>query len=84
MSTIVAASIYFGVGMLALGLLDLLTGRIRNRLTIAAAEAREKLAATGLLVGVKEAVLLTLGASWLFWPLVIFSALFGNSNGKKK
>ena len=72
---------YFGLGILALLSLDLLTGRIRRRLGEAIADTQDKLAFAGSAVGRKESFVLTIGALWLFWPVAIYASLF--SGGKK-
>ena len=76
--------VYFATGIVALGLLDLLTRRIRTRLSSATMGAKDKLAISGSFVGNKEATILTIGALWLLWPVAIFSAVKGDKNGKSQ
>jgi hypothetical protein len=73
--------IYFAVGVLALGLLDLLTKRIRRRILDASLEAQAQLLVSGSSVGYKEAVVLTVAALWLFWPTAIYAALTDRKGG---
>ena len=83
---------YFILGVVVLVLFDLITKRIRNRLSSASHESRDRLLESGTPVGTREATALTVGALWLFWPLVIFIALQealqqiirGGSNGKER
>ena len=75
--------VYFAVGVVAIGLLDLITKRIRSRLFSSSQEAKDRMTISGTAVGTKEAIVLTIGALWLFWPLVICSALIGGKSGKK-
>lgn len=67
--------IYLLTGIVAVGLLDLLTGRIRRKLKTVSYEAQEKLAGRGTFVGVKTAMVLTLIALWVFWVVAIYGAI---------
>lgn len=84
MNILIGIGVYFVLGLMALGALDIATRRIRNRLSSASQEARDKLMISGSLVSTKEAIILTVGALWLFWPLVVFSALKGGNSGQKR
>ena len=75
MSVLIGIGVYFGVGVVVLGIFDLFTKRVRTRLQPATTETRDKLLASGTFVGDKESLFLLLSAMWLFWPLVIFSAI---------
>ena len=66
---------YLLLGIVVLGLFDWLTGRVRKRMRVASYETQERLTATGNITGVKTAVLLTLLALWMFWPVAIYGAL---------
>ena len=66
---------YFSAGLLALCVLDALTGRVRNRLRSASVEVQDGLATTGSFVGRRSSVVLLLVALWLFWPAAIYGAL---------
>ena len=66
---------YFALGIIALVLLDWLTGRVRSRLRSASYDAQSKLVLSGNYVGTKMALVLTVVVLWLFWPLAIFSAI---------
>ncbi len=68
---------YLLAGVVALVVLDISTGRIRNRIAGASQDAQEKLTTSGNIVGTKTARVVTLFALWLFWPVAIFGALFG-------
>jgi len=70
-----AIALYFVIGVVALALLDLITGRVRKRLREASYETQDKLIKSGQAVGVKTALLLTIGALLLFWWLAIYSAI---------
>lgn len=78
-----AVALYFIIGIVALGLLDLTTGRIRRQLKEASIETQTRLVHTGQFVGTRTAVLLTLGALWLFWWLAIYSAIVSQLRGVK-
>lgn len=76
MDTIVSIlGVYFSLGLFALCVLDIVTGRIRTRLKTASVEAQSKLAVTGNYVGGKTSKVLVLGALWLLWPVAIYGAL---------
>jgi len=79
-----AIGAYLVLGIIALGLLDLFTGRVRNRLKEASYEAQDKLAKSGSFVGVRTAMVLTLLALWLFWVVAIYGALKGAKGGQSK
>ena len=72
---VIALGIYFGVGLVALGILEVQTGRIRGKLHSASLEAQNKLLVSGNLVGGKTSRVLVIGALWLFWPVAIYGAL---------
>jgi len=72
-----AIALYFAIGLIALGLLDLITGRVRKRLREASYDTQDKLLGTGQVVGEKTALLLTIGALLLFWWLAVYSAVIG-------
>lgn len=71
--TIVAG--YFAVGVVALAILDLLTGRVRGRLKKASWETQNKLVASGSFVGTKMAMVFTVIALLIFWPIAIYGAI---------
>jgi hypothetical protein len=66
---------YFMLGLFALIMLDLMTYRIRRRVLAASVDAQTKLAASGSYVSPKMAMILLLGAIWVFWPAVIYAAI---------
>ncbi len=76
---------YFTLGLVAIVVLDLLTKRVRRRLTTASYDTRDKLVLSGSYVGVKTALVITIGALWLFWPVAIYAAIRGKGedNGQK-
>lgn len=84
MNILIGIGGYFALGVVALGLLDLITKRIRNRLSSASHESRNRLLESGSPVGTSEATILTIITLWLFWPLVIYAALQGGISGKKE
>ena len=73
--------IYLLLGIVALGLLDLFTGRIRGKLKSASCQAQAKLAASGSYVGTKTAVFLTLMVLWIFWVFAIYGAISSKKEG---
>lgn len=77
MAILIGFGIYLLLGIIAIGLLDLLTGRVRKRLKLASYETQGKMVASGSLVGVKTAYILTLLALWLFYPIAIYGAITG-------
>lgn len=68
---------YLLLGLLALGLLELFTGRLRRKFRIASNETREKLMYSGTFVGKSTAIILTGLALWIFWPVAIYGAIRG-------
>ena len=76
---------YFGLGILALAILEVATGRVHRKLRPAASDAQQQLIEQGTVVGGKEALLLTLLALWLFWPTVVYAALrsVGGTDGQE-
>lgn len=76
MTIIEVLGVYFLLGIVALVLLDLITKRVRGRLKAASQETQLKLLDSGSFISPKTAVLLTLGALWLFYPVAIYAALF--------
>jgi len=76
--------IYLLTGIVALGLLDLFTGRIRRKLKSASYQAQAKLAASGSLVGIKMAMILTLIALWIFWVVAIYGAISNKKEGNNE
>ena len=67
--------IYLLLGLLALGVFDVATKRIRNKLTNASAETQTRLIAAGNPVNTQTASILLIGALWLFWPMVFIGIL---------
>ena len=65
-----ALGLYLVIGIVALVLLDLITGRIRRRFKNASVEAQEKMVAKGSYVGNKQVMILTTFALLVFWPFV--------------
>ena len=76
--------IYLLTGLVALGLLDVFTGRIRKKLKSASYQTQAKLAASGSLVGRKTAMILILIALWIFWVVAIYGAISEKMEEKKK
>ena len=70
-----AIGAYLVLGIIALGLLDLFTGRIRKNIKDASYKSQAKLVARGSYVGRKTAVVLTLIALWIFYPVAIYGAI---------
>ena len=80
--------LYFGLGIIAIVILDLCTGRVRKRLREASHETQTKFAGSGSYVGEKVAMFLTILALWLLWPFAIYGAIRslgkkGSANGQK-
>lgn len=68
---LLVGGVYLGIGLIAIALLDLFTGRVRARIKAGAYE-------TQIITGDKRlvAIIVTVLALWLFWPLAIYAALF--------
>ncbi len=75
-------AIYFGVGICAIALLDILTHRVRSKLYSASLDTQHKIASTGNFVGSKTSVALVMFALWLFWPVAIYGALTPSKGSK--
>ena len=73
---------YLFVGIIAIVLLDKFTGRVRARLNLASFDTQEKLATTGFFVGRRMAIILTLVALWLFYPVAIYGAVSSKREDK--
>ena len=81
--------LYLVAGIVILALFDLLTSRIRKRLRGAAVQAQADMASRGNYSGTKSAIVMVTLAIWMFWPLVISSAVLslakkGDNNGESK
>ena len=80
--------VYFIVGVVAIGLLDLITKRIRHRIRGASYETQSQLMdRVQMRPGNQMSMLITAVALWVFWLPVVLGALYdwlrGGSNGKK-
>lgn len=87
MGIYVGIGIYLLLGLIALGIFDIATKRIRNKLTSAAAETQNQLITSGNFVGSRTATILLIGAMWLLWPAVFVGALTDRketTNGTKR
>lgn len=76
-TVLLALIVYLLIGTIALGLLDLITKRIRTRLREASYDSQANLERAGAVVGSRTALVLTVGALWLFWPAAIIGAIIG-------
>lgn len=83
---LIVLGIYLTLGVLALLVLDLVTHRVRQRLTDASYDTQSKLAQTGQYVSSRTALIIIIVALWIFWPAAIYSAITsgGNRNGKSQ
>lgn len=63
--------VYLLAGFTAIILLDLFTGRVRGRLKTASIDTRALIGG-----GARAALVVTVAALWVFWPLAIYAALF--------
>jgi hypothetical protein len=70
-------ALYFLVGIAAIGLLDALTGRVRNRVKEASVETQSIMLKAMTPLGTKTSLIVTLIALWVWWPFAIGSAIFG-------
>ena len=75
--------IYILSGGISLFIFDLITKRVRTKFNQAAGETQSKLAASGNYVGGKVALILFLGAMWVFWPAVFVGALTDKTDKKE-
>lgn len=75
--------LYLSGGIIVLVVFDLLTGRIRNRISPASDETRSKLAGTGYWAGHKGAIVITVLATWIFWPVVVYGFVESKFKFKK-
>lgn len=75
MPVLIGFGIYLGLGIIALGILDVLTKRVRARLVAASGETQDRMFDAGQFLGRKTAMVLTAGALWLFWVVAIYGAL---------
>lgn len=74
---------YFGSGLVALLMFDLFTKRLRSGWKNAVADAQMKLTESGSFVGAITLVVVTLIATWLFWPFVFIGAVTPKKEGRK-
>jgi hypothetical protein len=77
---------YFALGLVAILLLDLFTGRVRRNFATAQEDARQKLLATGNYMGHRASWFVMAGALWLFWPVALYGVMrnSGDDNGEEK
>lgn len=66
---------YFGSGVLFLVLFDIITGRIRRRLSSASIDTQVRMTRAGLYLGVKTGIIMFVVTMWLFWPAVLVGAV---------
>jgi len=66
---------YFGGGLLALLVFDLLTKRLRTRLRSSALETQIKMSEANVFLGVKTGIATFLIVTILFWPAVFIGAI---------
>lgn len=66
---------YFGGGLLALALFDLITKRIRTKLTGAVVTTQVKMLEANVVLGKKTGLATFLAVTWLFWPAVLIGAV---------
>ena len=82
MSVFDIIGLYFAIGLVALCILDITTGRIRKRLKLASYDTQEALAGAGSPVGTRISLIVTVIVLWIFWVVAIYSAL-RSLKGKK-
>jgi len=75
MTPLVGIGSYLLLGLLALLVFDLATKRIRNGITAASRGTQTKLVNSGSFAGERVALMLTLLAIWIFWPVVFYGAV---------
>ncbi len=81
-TVVLGVTIYFFAGVLSLVLLDVLTKRIRGRLVDASYDTRTRLAETGNWMGPKTALVVTVFALWILWPVAIYEAVKDRLKGR--
>lgn len=70
------AGIYLGVGIIALLIFDIITKRVRNRLSATSYEAQSVMWKAGSGAGYKTAMAVTLIYLWLLWlPVIAYGIL---------
>lgn len=72
--------VYLAIGLVVMVVFDLLTHRIRDRLQTASMMSQTTLLNANVMVGLKIAGAVTLLITWLFYPVLIYAALFGGKN----
>lgn len=82
----IALGAYFALGLIAILLLDLFTGRVRRNFADAQEDARQKLLTSGNYMGRTASWFVLAGALWLFWPAALYGVIrsSGGDNGKEK
>ena len=82
----VALGAYFTLGIVAIVLLELFTGKVRHNFAGAQEDARQKLLASGNYMGQRTSRLVMAGALWLFWPAALYGVIrsSGDDNGEEK
>lgn len=66
---------YFACGLVALGLFDIATGRLRSNWDKSIIETMTRLSAVGVPLSDRGCVILFAAVLWLFWPMVLYGAL---------
>ena len=82
----IALVAYFVLGLVAVLLLELFTGRVRRNFSDAQEDTRQKLLASGNYMGQRTSWLVMAGAIWLFWPAALFGVIrsSGGNNGQEE
>lgn len=70
MGIAIAVGIYLALGIIALVLLDLFTGRVRGRLKTASFDTQQLTGGSQ-----KVALVVTILALWIFYPVAIYVAI---------
>jgi len=75
---------YLVLGLIAVGILELTTKRISTNIKDAKYDTQDILAKAGSVVETKTALVLTLLALWVFWPVAIYGACIPDKSKDKK
>lgn len=74
--------IYLVVGLLIIGIAELVRKIISTSITIAATETQSRLLRRGQPVGTKTSVVITLLAVWLAWPALLYGVIESALHGE--
>lgn len=81
---LIGVAVYLLLGIVFLGIFDLVTQRIHTKFTQAVSDTQQRLGASGNYVGNRASACLFVITMWLFWPMVFIGALTDKKGEERK